>query len=103
MIRPLLILFVLCSFVTISQNSHSFCTNYGGDGDEIGYSILQAYNTDYIIVGRTGSFGALQTDIHVARMDTISNIRWQKNIGGFMNEVGKGVVELEDSSIVMVG
>lgn len=101
--RILVILHCVISLAGFSQTSTFYYTSFGADGDDKGNSIIQALDTGFIIVGVTSSFGASQTDVYIARTDKLMQPKWQKTIGGFASEVGTSVVELNDSSLVVLG
>lgn len=57
----------------------------GHFGVEIGYSVRQMSNGDYLVVGTTRSFGTgggARGDIWVLRLDPMGGIKWQKAYGG---------------------
>ncbi len=86
-----------------SQNSNFYISFFGGASQDIGYDIIQSKDSNLIVVGSTGSFYSVQTDIYLARVNQALHAKWQKNIGGNQTDVGKSVVELKDSSIVIAG
>ena len=52
---------------------------------DIGYSVIQMSNSDYLVVGTTRSFGeggGAAGDIWILRLDNQGNIKWQKSYGG---------------------
>src|ERR1041384_1045479 len=84
--------------------SDSYFTRFGGEGDDVGYGIVTtSIHHGYAVIGQTSSFGAAQTDIYIARLDSMSIPVWQKNIGGFNQDIGKSIVELSDSGFVIAG
>jgi hypothetical protein len=87
-----------------SQPPHKFYCNYGGDGIDIGYSVKEIYNRQYIVIGSTTSFGAGGTDAYMLLVDSMGNLTWQKTFGGIGNEVGKSIVfNPIDSGFVFAG
>ncbi|MFW6104831.1 MAG: hypothetical protein ACOC6I_03220 [Candidatus Bipolaricaulota bacterium] len=52
---------------------------------DVGYSVIQMENSDYLVVGTTRSFregGGAEGDIWILRLDNQGNIKWQKSYGG---------------------
>jgi hypothetical protein len=86
-----------------SQTSNFYFSFFGGAVQDIGNDIVQARDSSLIVVGNTGSFHSVQTDIYLAKVNSKLHAKWQKNIGGNLTDVGKSVVELKDSSIVIAG
>ena len=49
---------------------------------EIGYSIVQANDSSYVVAGYTQSYGAGGGDIYLLKFDLSGNLLWQKTFGG---------------------
>lgn len=86
-----------------AQAPRKFYTRIGGNGYDYGYDIKQTLDNGYIITGSTSSFGQGYTDVYLLKLDSMGQIKFQKAIGHGANEVGKSVVQLADSSYVIVG
>jgi hypothetical protein len=86
-----------------AQAPRKFYTKFGGTGIDIGYSVIQTLDNQYAITGSTSSFGQGNTDVYLVKMDSMGVILWQKSLGGFVNDVGKSIVQLSDSSYVITG
>ncbi len=97
----MLILSKLANCQSISTSS--LFAVFGGEADDVGYSIKQTLDSGYIVTGQTTSFGSTSTDIYIAKTNKYLIPKWQKNFGGFFSEVGKSIIELSDSSIVIAG
>jgi hypothetical protein len=57
----------------------------------------------YYTLGETDGFGASQKDILLTRNSNIGTVIWQKTFGGINAEIGNGLVQLADSSLVFTG
>jgi len=74
----------------------------GGDDFDIGSSIFQLGDGNYILVGTTSSINGDVTgnhggqDIWVVKLDTSGTILWQKCLGGSNNEIGEFIRETSD-------
>lgn len=87
----------------ISQTSETFFTHFGTTEDEIGNCIIESYTSTYLIVGQTTRNIFSQNDVLITRIDSMGVPIWQNTIGGESNDVGKSLIELQDSSIIFVG
>jgi hypothetical protein len=78
---------------------------YGGSaGVEDANYIVAAAGGNYILAGRTGSFGAGNDDFFLFNVDTSGSLHWAKAIGGAFNDPGYGVTFLSfDNSIFLCG
>lgn len=88
---------------TNAQPPERFYTRFGGNGHDIGYGVKQTLDGHYIVTGSTSSFGAGNTDILIAKIDSMGWVRWQKAIGGFNNDIGKAIIQIADSGFVIAG
>lgn len=95
------IVFIVYGFCLNAQAPSRFYTKFGDGGDDIGYSVKQTLDGQYIVAGSTSSFG--NTDVYLLKIDSMGLLIWRKNIGGINNDVGKSVVQLPDSGYVVAG
>ncbi|KFF21543.1 T9SS type A sorting domain-containing protein [Chryseobacterium sp. JM1] len=83
---------IMCSFSAQSINNLAWFKNYGGTGEDYGYSIKKTPDNGYIILGAsnsnnndiTNNHG--QDDIVLIKLDQNKNIVWQKSYGGSKRE-----------------
>jgi hypothetical protein len=101
--RAGLIILLIAALGLKAQPPQKFHLRWGGNGIDIGYSVIQTLDGQYIVVGSTSSYGAGNTDIYMAKIDSMGNMIWTKTFGGFSNDVGRGVIQLADSSFVISG
>lgn len=103
--RNLLIIFILIISFGLSKAqppSKFFCT-YGGNGYDYGYDVKQTLDNGYIITGSTSSFGQGNTDAYLLKLDSMGQKKFEKSFGSYNNDIGKSVVQLIDSSYVVLG
>jgi len=86
-----------------SQNPESFLTHFGTDFDDVGHCIIQNMVGDYSVIGQTESSINSSVDVYLVRTDTLAAPKWQKFYGGIGVDIGKSIVELNDSSFVIAG
>ena len=110
------ILWLSCLFLLISLGSHCQeisleSTNcYGGDGDDIAYSIYKTLDNGLILAGSSNSLNGnisnhpfLGDDFWIVKLDNQMNIEWEKTYGGSFEEIAYSIIQLLDSSYVVVG
>nr|MBA3705714.1 T9SS type A sorting domain-containing protein [Bacteroidota bacterium] len=76
---------------------------FGGNGIDIGYAVKQTLDRQYIVAGSTSSHGAGNTDFFLLKVDSMGQFMWEKNFGGFNNDVARSVIQLADSGYVITG
>jgi hypothetical protein len=88
----LVVCFLLTGLVVKPQPPSKFYSTYGGNGYDVGYDVKQ-----------TCSFGQGNTDVYLLKLDSMGQKKFEKSFGGYSNEIGKSIVQLSDSSFVMLG
>jgi hypothetical protein len=69
--------------------------NFGGDGNDYGFSIQQRPDGGYIVAGYTYSYshGSGDSDFLVYRLDINGTKIWRKNFGGEYNDQASSVCQ----------
>jgi hypothetical protein len=79
----------------------------GGSGNEVGMEVIQASNGDYVVVGRTQSFGAGDYDLLLVRLWPGGALKWARTLGGSDYDEGWSVTEIAsgtaDEALIVVG
>ncbi|MES2131272.1 MAG: T9SS type A sorting domain-containing protein [Bacteroidota bacterium] len=101
----IVIFFFLCLScnVLLAQAPQKFYMRFGGNGYDVGYDVKQTLDNGYIITGSTSSFGQGNTDMYLIKLDSVGHKKFETSFGNYNNEIGKSVVQLLDSSYVVVG
>jgi hypothetical protein len=76
---------------------------YGGTNTDEGHSVQQTSDGGYIIVGRTGSFGAGGWDVYLIKTDGSGGTLWTRTYGGTNHDEGNSVRQTSDSGYVIAG
>ncbi len=87
---------------TDSNGALQWNQSYGGSDEEWGVSIAELSNGDFIISGRTESFGAGFGDAWLIRTDSTGNALWNRTIGGTLDDMGQGVIECSDGGFALI-
>ncbi len=77
--------------------------SFGGSSDEVPNAIKQTSNGNYVIAGRTNSYGAGGLDFFVLRLDAAGNLLWFKTYGGSGDEYAYSISETTDNGLFLVG
>lgn len=86
-----------------AQPLKKFYTKFGGGGYDIGYDVKQTLDKGYIVTGSTSSFGQGNTDLYLVKLDSMGQKKFETSFGGAINEIGRSIVQLADSSFVVAG
>ena len=77
---------------------------YGGSGDDYANDVIALADGGFLLVGRTGSFGAGSSDMYAVRIDKDGNVLWSKTYGGSDWEGANAVAgPLADGGFLLVG
>ncbi len=88
---------------TTSTGDTLWTRAYGGAGYETAYGVQQTAEGDYLIVGRTTSFGSGSYDIYLVKLNPSGNEIWSKTIGSTGNDQGTGIQLTGDGGFVLTG
>ncbi len=75
----------------------------GGDGEDIGVSVIQTDNGDYVITGYTNSFGNNDSDAWVIKIDSDGNELWNSTYGGGGQDIAQSIIQSNDGNYIVVG
>lgn len=76
---------------------------YGGAGSESGWDIRQTPDGGYVLVGRTSSYGAGDTDAWCLKLDSGGNVAWQKTYGGAAKDYVRTAYRTTDGGYFLTG
>lgn len=82
--------------------------NYGGTGDDIGFSIQQTTDNGYIVLGIStsidGDVGGNNgsTDVWVVKLDMDGNLEWEENYGGTDIEQPYSIQQTTDGGYIVL-
>ncbi len=88
-----------------SLGNRLWAKRYGNNMPERAYGVIQAMNSDFLVVGRTNSYGQGGEDVYLQRFDTTGTMVWSKTYGaaGNGNERGFAIKELPNGDIILGG
>jgi regulation of enolase protein 1 (concanavalin A-like superfamily) len=77
--------------------------SFGGINEDNGYSVKQTTSGEYIITGRTRSFGAGDYDTYLIKADINGNSIWSKVFGGINYDYGFSTDQITDGGYIVIG
>ena len=76
---------------------------FGGNANEIAYSVVEASDGGFALAGYTDSFGAGDLDFWLVKTDSNGNMQWNMTYGGVGGEMAYSVVEASDGGFALAG
>jgi len=97
------LIFIQLSFFTL-QAQTLFTKTYGAFGEfNMSRSVAQSLDGNYLFLGSTGGWGAVNGDIALVKTDTLGNIIWTKLYGNDASEDGISIRALNDNGSIFIG
>jgi uncharacterized delta-60 repeat protein len=76
---------------------------YGGVNHDVAHCIQQASDGGFIVAGETSSFGVVNPDVWVLKLDVNGSIQWQKIYGGIGFDIGRSIQQTADGGYIVAG
>lgn len=89
--------------VQIAEAQIMFQRHYGGIYDDGASSIQQTVDSNYVIVGRTYSYGSGGRDIYFIKIDEYGDTLWTKTFGGMGDDDGYKIQQTNDNGYIIFG
>lgn len=77
--------------------------HYGGNGNEIGQSVLQTSDLGFLAMGTTTSIGNGGRDIYFLKTDQDGIQQWEKPLGGTEDDYGLTMIATNDGGYALIG
>lgn len=82
---------------------------FGGSLTEEAYCVQQTLDKGYVLIGNslsnngdvTGHYGG--TDYWIIKLDSLGNFKWEKSLGGSLDDYGTSIQETLDGGYILVG
>jgi len=95
------VVFSCISFSSIGQPTWKRVI--GGYDVEQVWDVIATTDGGFVIVGSTGSFGAMASDVYMFKLDANGTHVWSQLIGGPGVEEARAIVEMNDGGFILVG
>ncbi len=95
--------FLSCILMPTIFAQITFIKKYGGPISEYGHSVVQTYDSGYIVAGMTISYGAGSYDYYLVKTDEYGDTLWTKTYGGVNYDEAFSVAQTSDSGYIIVG
>jgi len=76
---------------------------FGDSGLDVGNSVIQTVDGDYLITGDYDNHGAGQYDIYLIKIDSSGNTLWTRTYGGYGGESGSHIIQNSDGMYTIAG
>jgi|GEM_PF-3009420 len=76
---------------------------FGGEGNEVAYSVLKATDSGYIILGDTSSYGAGKEDVWLLKVNSSGMEVWNRTYGGVRSDKGRSLQIMKDGGSIIAG
>ncbi len=93
-------------FLVLKLNSDgtlSWAKAYGGESGDVAYSIIENSDGNYVVVGRTWSFGNGGKDFLIIKTNANGDISWAKTYGGSEDDVPYFLIETSEGGYAVAG
>ncbi|NOX86614.1 MAG: T9SS type A sorting domain-containing protein [Chlorobi bacterium] len=77
--------------------------NFGGDQDDLAYSVAQTSDDGYILTGYTRSFGSGFYSLYLVKTDESGDSVWTKVYGGDVSDFGMSVIQTPEDDFAISG
>jgi hypothetical protein len=99
---------------TDSEGNEVWSRTFGGTASDLGFQVQQTKDEGYIIIGRTESFGSVNSlkptpfglgkfDVYLIKTDQKGNEVWSHTYGGKGYDTGESIQQTSDGGYVIVG
>jgi hypothetical protein len=76
---------------------------YGGSGNDHAFSLVETSDGEFVLAGRTNSFGAGEYDVWLVKTDASGKMEWSRTYGGAGNDYAFSLVETSDGGYALAG
>jgi len=85
---------------TDSNGDSLWSYEYGGNKEDIGFSVQQTTDEGYVVTGRTESFGE-SNDVYLIKTNSLGQEIWSKTFGDENDNIGRSVIQTSDNGFFL--
>jgi uncharacterized delta-60 repeat protein len=97
------ILVVALLFIEICSAQEKFAWSVSGMDNDGGYSVIQTTDGGYFIAGYTHSFGAVDSDLLLVKLNSTGFLEWAETVSGTDYDCGCSIVGETDGGYAVAG
>ena len=88
---------------TDGKGNEEWHRTFGGENDDLAFSVQQTADGGYIIAGDTYSYGAGERDAYLVKTDGKGNEEWHRTFGGEVGDTAWSVQQTADGGYIIAG
>jgi len=86
-----------------SSGNLLWAKTYGGDKNDWARSVVSTSDGGFVVAGETTSFGAVNSDFLVFKVDSSGNISWARTFGGSGDDWANSVAQTSEGGFIVSG
>jgi hypothetical protein len=86
-----------------SSGTHQWSQTIGGAENDQVNSIIQTSDGGFAAAGYTASFGAGNSDMYIAKLDSSGMLQWSRTIGGTDYDIATSIIQTTDGGFAVAG
>jgi hypothetical protein len=86
-----------------ASGSLQWTRTIGGTGDDKAFSVIQTTDGEFVVAGKTFSFGAGSNDMFIVKLDGSGTIQWTTTVGGAGDDIAYSIVQTADGGFTAAG
>ncbi|MFX0087079.1 MAG: hypothetical protein ACFFAU_15580 [Candidatus Hodarchaeota archaeon] len=86
-----------------STGYHEWNRTFGGNGDEVAWSIVHTTDGGFVLTGGTQSYGAGESDIWLLKVNSSGHHEWNHTFGGIRDDNSYSLVQTADGGFAIAG
>lgn len=88
---------------TNSAGETQWTSIIGGSNADACNAITETEDGGFVIVGWTMSYGLGRQDVYMVKIDSLGTVLWEKNYGGFEQDIGRSILLMPDGGFLVGG
>lgn len=89
--------------IGFTSEENVFYMNYGGNGAEYGYDMIQCSDGGFAAIGRTTSYGAGMNDVWLLKLTSMFEVNWTRTFGWAGDDIGFALTESDSGGFLLIG
>ncbi|MEJ2104990.1 MAG: hypothetical protein P8X47_10495, partial [Ignavibacteriaceae bacterium] len=99
----ILLIPIILPISSLSASSIKWSESYGATNAEIAFSVVQASDNGFLLVGKRNFYDGSLDDFWLVKTGEYGDLKWDQTIGGDENDVPYCVITTSDGGFALVG